>query len=102
MRSCRSSPGREGKVRFFLWGFDGHTRVVRCHYCHSIHDVVGYDGWDICVTLQSDILSLSNTLSEVGVSDNDTLYVHYRLRGGSNNLDIPGQLVIASQRGFGQ
>ena len=33
----------------------------------------------------------SDTLSSVGVSDNDTIRVHYRLRGGSNYADIPGQ-----------
>ena len=33
----------------------------------------------------------SDTLSSVGVSDNDTIRVHCRLRGGSNNTDIPGR-----------
>ena len=44
LRSVRST---EGKVQFFLKEYDGHTRVIRCHDYHSIHDAVGYDGWDI-------------------------------------------------------
>ena len=65
--------------------------MIRCHGCSLIHDVVGYDGWDIYVTLHGHILDLSGTLLSVGVSDNDTIRVHCRLRGGSNNTDTPGQ-----------
>ena len=36
-------------------------------------------------------MNLPYTVSGVGVSDNDTVYVHCRLRGWSNNMDIPGQ-----------
>ena len=39
MRSGRSSQG--GQSAIFLKEHDGD--------CHSIHDVVGYDGWDTCV-----------------------------------------------------
>ena len=52
--------------------------------------MVGYDGWDISVTMLGNILDFTDTLSSVGVSDNDTIRVHCRLRGGSNNTDIPG------------
>ena len=89
MRSGRSGPGRENSI--FLKDYDGRTRVIRCHDYDVIHDVVGYCGWNIHVTLHGNILDLSDTLSSVGVSDNDTIRVHYRLRGGSNNADIPGQ-----------
>ena len=53
--------------------------------------MVLYDGWDISVTLRGNILNPADTLSGVGVSDNDTMHVHCRLRGGSKNMDIPGQ-----------
>ena len=104
--TLRSRPGkldalgsvrsREGKVQCFLKEYDGHTRVFRCHDFHSIHDAMGCDGWDIRVTMHGNILDLSDTLSSVGVSDNDTIRVHCRLRGGSNNTDIPGDAVLAS------
>ena len=51
---------REGNI--FLKDHDGHTRVIGCHDYDLIHDVVGYDGWDICVTLHGNILDLSDTL----------------------------------------
>ena len=54
------------------------------HDYHSINDVAGYDGWDIYVTLHGNILNLSDALDGVGVSDNNTMHVHCRLRGGSN------------------
>ena len=55
-------------------------------------------------TLRSNILNLFGTLSSGGVSDNDTLYVHCRLRGASNNMDILGQWQcgIAQRRGVGR
>ena len=65
--------------------------MVRCHGYDLIHDLVGYDGCDIYVTLHGHILDLSGTLLSEGVSDNDTIRAHCRLRGGSNNTDIPGQ-----------
>ena len=89
--ALRSVLSREGKVQNFLKECDGHTRVIRCHDFHSINDVVGYDGWDIYVTLHGNILNLSDALDGVGLSDNNTMHVHCRLRGGSNNMDIFGQ-----------
>ena len=65
--------------------------MIRCHGSDLIYDVVLYDGWDIYLTLHGHIDDLSGTLRSVGVSDNDTIRVHCRLRGGSNNTDIPGQ-----------
>ena len=65
--------------------------MIRCHGYDLIHDVVEYDGWDIYATLHGHILDLSGTLLSQGVSDNDTIRVYCRLRGGSNNTDIPGQ-----------
>ena len=72
--------------------------MIRCHDYDLIHDVVGYYGWDIYVTLRGNIEDLSDTLLSVGVSDNDTIRVHCRLRGGSNNADIPGQLAVWKSR----
>ena len=40
---------------------------------------------DIYVSLRDKNLNLFDSLSGGGVFDNDTLYVHCRLRGGSNN-----------------
>ena len=61
-----------------------------------IHDVVGYVGWDIYATLRGRILDLSGTLQSQGVSDDDTIRISCRLRGGSNNTDIPGQWQCAN------
>ena len=101
--TLRSGPGslglarsREGKNQFFLKGHDGCTRVINCHDGDLIHDVVGYVGWDIYATLYGRILDLSGTLQSQGVSDNDTIRVSCRLRGGSNNADIPGQWQCAN------
>ena len=85
-----------GKIQFFLKGHDGCTRVINCHDGKLIHDVVGYVGWDIYATLHGHILDLSGTLQSQGVSDNDTIRVSCRLRGGSNNADIPGQWQCAN------
>ena len=57
-----SARSREGKIQFFLKGHDGCTRVINCHDGDLIHDVVGYDGWDIYATLHGHILDLSGTL----------------------------------------
>ena len=84
-----SARSREGKIQFFLKGHDGCTRVINCHDRDLIHDVVGYVGWDIYATLHGHILGLSGTLQSQGVSDNDTIRIFCRLRGGSNNTDIP-------------
>ena len=104
--TLRSGPGsldalglarsREGKIQFFLKGHDGCTRVINCHDGDLIHDVVGYVGWDIYATLHGHILDLSGTLQSQGVSDNDTIRIFCRLRGGSNNADIPGQWQCAN------
>ena len=104
--TLRSGPGsldalglarsREGKIQFFLKGHDGCTRVINCHDGDLIHDVVGYVGWDIYATLHGHILDLSGTLQSEGVSDDDTIWVSCRLRGGSNNTDIPGQWQCAN------
>ena len=104
--TLRSGPGsldalgsprsREGKIQFFLKGHDGCTRVINCRDWDLIHDVVGYVGWDIYATLHGHILDLSGTLQSQGVSDNDTIRVSCRLRGGSNNTDIPGQWQCAN------
>ena len=91
-----SARSREGKILFFLKGHDGCTRVIKCHDGDLIHDVVGYVGWDIYATLHGHILDLSGTLQSQGVSDNDTIRVSCRLRGGSNNTDIPGQWQCAN------
>ena len=88
---ARVGPVQGGQNSIFLKDYDGHTRVIRCHCYDLIHDVVRYGGCDIHVTLHGHILDLSGTLLSVGVSDNDTIRVHCRLRGGSNNADIPGQ-----------
>ena len=77
--------GRQNSI--FLKDYDGNTRVIRCHGYDLIHDVVEFDGWDIYVTLHG----LSGTLLGEGLSDNDTIRVCCRLRGGSNNTDILGQ-----------
>ena len=87
---------REGKIQFFLKGHDGCTMVIDCHDGDLIHDVVGYVGWDIYATLHGHILDLSGTLQSQGVSDNDTIRIFCRLRGGSNNADIPGQWQCAN------
>ena len=89
VRCARVGPVQGGQNSIFLMDYYGHTRVIRCHDYDLIHDVVGYDGWHIYVTLHGHILDLSDTLSGVGVSD--TPRVHHRLRGGSNNTDVPGQ-----------
>ena len=93
--TLRSRPGKGpvqgGKNSIFLKDYDGRTRVIWCHDYDVIHDVVVYYEWDIYVTLHGNILDLSDTLLSVGVSDNDTIRVHCRLRAGSNNTDIPGQ-----------
>ena len=104
--TLRSGPGsldalglarsREGKIQFFLKGHDGCTRVINCHDGDLIHDVVGYVGWDIYATLHGHILDLSGTLQSQGVSDNDTIRIFCRLRGGSNNTDILGQWQCAN------
>ena len=104
--TLRSGPGsldalglarsREGKIQFFLKGHDGCTRVINCHDGDLIHDVVGYVGWDIFATLHGRILDLFGTLQSEGVSDNDTIRISCRLRGGSNNTDIPGQWQCAN------
>ena len=104
--TLRSGPGsldalglartREGKIQFFLKGHDGCTRVIICHEGDLIHDVVGYFGWDIYATLRGHIIDLSGTLQSQGVSDNDTIRIFCRLRGGSNNADIPGQWQCAN------
>ena len=91
-----SARSREGKIQFFLKGHDGCTRVINCHDGDLIHDVVGYVGWDIYATLHGHILDLSGTLQSQGVSDNDTIRIFCRLRGGSNNTDIPGQWQCAN------
>ena len=103
--TLRSGPGcldalglvrsREGKIQFFLKDFDGCTWVTKCRDRDLIHDVVGYGGWDIHAVLHGHILDLSCTLLSQGVSDNDTMRVFCRLRGGSNNTDIPGQWQCA-------
>ena len=80
-----------GQNSIFLKDYDGHTRVIRCDGYDLIRDVVGYDGRDIYVTLHGHILDLSGTLLSAGVSDNDTVRVHCRLRGQSNNTVVPGQ-----------
>ena len=72
MRSGRCGPGR-AKCNFLLKEYDGNARVIRCRDYHSIHDVVGFYGWDIYVTMHGDILDPSDTLSGVGVSDNETI-----------------------------
>ena len=87
---------REGQNSVFLKDYDGCTRVIKCHDCVLIHDVVGYGGWDIYATLHGHILDLSGTLLSQGVSDNDTIRISCRLRGGSNNTDIPGQWQCAN------
>ena len=104
--ALRSGPGsldalglarsREGKIQFFLKGHDGCTRVINCYDGDLIHDVVGIVGWDIYATLHGHILDLSGTLQSQGVSDNDTIRIFCRLRGGSNNADIPGQWQCAN------
>ena len=104
--TLRSGPGsldalgsarfREGKIQFFLKGHDGCTRVINCHDGDLVHDVVGYVGWDIYATLHGHILDLSGTLRGQGVSDDDTIRISCRLRGGSNNADIPGQWQCAN------
>ena len=104
--TLRSQPGnldalglarsREGKIQFFLKGHDGCTRVINCHDGDLIHDVVGYVGWDVYATLHGHILDLFGTLQSQGVSDNDTIRIFCRLRGGSNNTDIPGQWQCAN------
>ena len=91
-----SARSREGKIQFFLKGHDGCTRVINCHDGDLIHDVVGYFGWDIYATLHGHILDLSGTLRGQGVSDDDTIRISCRLRGGSNNADIPGQWQCAN------
>ena len=70
-------------------------KVINCHDCDLTHDVVGYVGWDIYATLHGHNLDLSGTLQSQGVSDNDTIRVSCRLRGGSNNTDILGQWQCA-------
>ena len=70
--------------------------MINCHDGDLIHDVVGYVGWDIYATLHGHILDLSGTLQSQGVSDNDTIRIFCRLRGGSNNTDIPGQWQCAN------
>ena len=65
--------------------------MIRCHDYDVVHDVVVYGGWDISVTLHGNMLDLFDTLSSAGVSDNDTLRVHCRLRGGLNKMDIPAE-----------
>ena len=75
-------PGK-AKIQFFLKGHDGCTRVIICHDGDLIHDVVGYFGWDIYATLHGHIIDLSGTLQSQGVSDNDTIRIFCRLRGGS-------------------
>ena len=91
-----SARSRDGKIQFFLKGHDGCTRVINCHDGDLIHDVVGYVGWDIYATLHGHILDLSGTLWGQGVSDDDTIRIFCRLRGGSNNADIPGQWQCAN------
>ena len=87
---------RGGQNSVFLKDYDGCTRVIKCHDCDLIHDVVEYGGWDIYATLHGHILDLSGTLLSQGVSDNDTIRISCRLRGGSNNTDIPGQWQCAN------
>ena len=70
--------------------------MIKCHDCDLIHDVVGYTGRDIYATLHGHILDLSGTLQSQGVSDNDTIRIFCRLRGESNNTDIPGQWQCAN------
>ena len=104
--TLRSGPGsldalglarsRESKIQFCLKGYDGCTRVIKCQDCDLMHDVVEYGGWDIHATLHGHILDLSGTLLSQGVSDNDTIRISCRLRGGSNNTDIPGQWQCAN------
>ena len=104
--TLRSGPGSLDALQnsVFLKGHDGCTRVINCHDGDLIHDVVGYVGWDIYATLHGQILDLSGTLQSQGVSDNDTIRIFCRLRGGSNNADIPdsGSVPFVMLRGVGQ
>ena len=60
MRSGRSGSGSANFI--FLKDYDGHTRVIRCHDYDLIHDVLGYYGWGIYVTLHGNVQDLSDTL----------------------------------------
>ena len=60
---------REGNIQFFLKDYEGCTRVIKCHDCDLIHDVVVYGGWDMYATLHGHILDLSGTLVSQGVSE---------------------------------
>ena len=48
-------------------------------------------------TLHGRVLDFFGTLHGQGVSDNDTIRIFCRLRGGSNNTDVPGQWQCANR-----
>ena len=80
-------------------GYDGCTRVIKCHDGDLIHDVVEYVGWDIYATLHGHILDLSGT--RVKVSLIMTPFGYLADRTTLTFLDS-GSVLIVMQRVVGQ
>ena len=78
-------------VQFFVKGKAGSsTSVVRGCLEEVLSQVIGTDGLDVYATMNGKILDLCSTLLSCGITDDCTVHIHFRLRGGSRD-DVPGQ-----------
>ena len=73
-------------VQFFVKG----KAVVRGCLEEVLSQVVGTDGLDVYATMNGKILDLCSTSLSCGITNDCTVHVHFRLRGGSRE-DVPGQ-----------
>ena len=78
-------------VQFFVKGKAGSsTSVVRGCLEEVLSQVIGTDGLDVYATMNGKILDLCSKLLSCGITDDCTVHIHFRLRGGSRD-DVPGQ-----------
>ena len=78
-------------VQFFVKGKVGmSTSVVRGCLEEVLSQVVGMDGLDVYAMMNGKILDSRSTLRHCGITNDCTVHIRYRLRGGSRE-DVPGQ-----------
>ena len=78
-------------VQFFVKGkVSMSTSVVRGCLEEVLSQVVGTDGLDVCAMMNGKMLDSRSTLRHCGITNDCTVHIRYRLRGGSRE-DVPGQ-----------